>query len=281
MSRALIISDDLEIRHTLVSMLSPELWMMLPECVSSASAVSEINRLRPRLVVIQAELQHRNGLDLASELLRIYDPAIIVVSRNGALAARAFDIGIDDYIVAPFRRERLARAIQRALGTQIRPEAVTAATSQERTSASNHKLRVKSKGGFVFLKYDELVWVEAAGNYLNLHCLDRVYRVREPLTEFNARLNSANFVRIHRSLIVNTSYIRELRSWGMGDYVVVLRNSKELPVSRSYRGSLDSWMGNSEFANAADGESSAEEESGEASTVREDVRDSMKGMRAS
>jgi two-component system LytT family response regulator len=279
MSRALIVSDDLEIRHTLVSMLSPELWMMLPECISSTSAVSEINRLRPRLVVIQAELQHRSGLDLASELLRLYDPAIILVSKSGAMAARAFDIGVDDFIVAPLRRERLSKAIQRALGPQFRPETVTAAASAERSVSSIAKLRVKSKGGFIFLKCEELVWVEAAGNYLNLHCLDRVYRVREPLTEFNARLDSANFVRIHRSLIVNTSYIRELRSWGMGDYVVVLRNSKELPVSRSYRGSLDSWMTNSEFSATA--ESSSEEDSADRSTVREDVHDSMKGMRAS
>lgn len=260
MSRVVIVSDDMEVRQTLIAMLSSEYWMMLPECVDSSSAMGEVNRVRPRLVVVQAELRNRNGLELAQDLMRVCDPAIVLVARTGGMAARGFDVGITDYIVMPVRPERLARAVQRALGRRPGLEPVPTPASA-RGKAEGTKLRVKSKGGFIFLKSEELVWVEAAGNYLNLHCVDRVYRVREPLTEFNARLDGSNFVRIHRSIIVNTTYIRELRSWGMGDYVVVLRNGKELPVSRTYRDCIDSWMGNSEFRSAREGLSSDSESS--------------------
>ena len=261
MSRVLIVSDDALMQKELLAVLSSELWMMLPECQDGASAIREVDRVRPQLVVVDAELRDRDGLDLAAELKRVYDPAIIVVSRDSSLAARAFDIGVVDFVVAPIRPDRFGQAIERALGHRPRPLPVP-----QNGAASGSKLRVKSKGGFIFLKYEELVWVEAAGNYLNLHCTDRVYRIREPLSEFNQRLDGTAFVRIHRSIIVNTGYIRELRSWGMGDYVIVLKNAKELPVSRSYRGSLDQWMRNGEFNVGTDGESALVDESGDEPT---------------
>lgn len=267
MSRVLIVSDELDVRQMVISMLSTEFWMMLPECVDSGSAMVEINRVRPRLVVIQAELRNRSGLELAAEVLRLYEPGIVIVARNGMMAAKAFDVGVADYVMTPLRQERMTRAIRRGLGRRTRTEEVSLTNAPAAASGNavsqGSKLRVKSKGGFIFLKHEELVWVEAAGNYLNLHCVDRVYRVREPLTEFNARLNGANFVRIHRSIIVNTVYIRELRSWGMGDYVVVLRSSKELPVSRSYRDSIDQWMANGDLRSSAEAEEKDATESGE------------------
>ncbi len=247
MSRVVVVADDSDLRQSLISMLSPQHWMMLPEGVESRAALGEIHRVKPRLVVIQAELRNRNGLDLAAEILRVHDAAIVVVANSGALAVRAFELGVADFIVGPVRPERMAKAIQRALGRQARGESIELNQSVTRSTLQSAKLRVKSKGGFIFLKYEELVWVEAAGNYLNLHCVDRMYRVREPLSEFVARLDNRGFVRIHRSIVANTAYIRELRSWGMGDYVVVLQNSKELPVSRSYREVIDQWMSNGEF----------------------------------
>jgi len=267
MPGVLAVSDDPKVRETLVSMLSGPLWMLLPESVDSFRALAEINRLRPRIVVIQAELRHRNGLDLAAEILRSYDPSIIVVAQNEALAARAFDVGVTDYVVGTLRRDRLQKAVQRALARRPKPPEVQGfpesgtTAPQESNTGPGSKLRVKSKGGFIFLKHKELVWIEAAGNYLNLHCVDRTYRVREPLSEFYARLTGTNFVRIHRSIIVNTDHVRELRSWGMGDYIVVLANSKELPVSRSFRNALDRWMSSSEFNSTSD--AAGENETGE------------------
>ena len=109
-------------------------------------------------------------------------------------------------------------------------------------------LIVKSKSGYIFLKCGELMWVHADKNHLDLHCIDRAHRVRQTLADFNARLDPEKFVRIHRSVIVNTAYIRELRSCGLGDYVVVMKNSRELPVSHTFRSELDRWMSRMQFA---------------------------------
>jgi DNA-binding LytR/AlgR family response regulator len=161
------------------------------------------------------------------------------------MAAKAFDLGVADFVVAPVLPERVQRAMERALGgavgSPLRPAPIT----------PRARIRVKCRGSYIFLDPEELVWVEASRSYLNLHCLDRVFRIREPLNEFMRRIATANFLRIHRSTLVNANYIREVRSWGFGDYAVVLRNSKEFPVSRSYRNSVDLWVRNGDVASYA------------------------------
>lgn len=100
------------------------------------------------------------------------------------------------------------------------------------------RICVKCKGRIVFLGFDEIQWIEAAGNYLQLHTSAETYIVRDTMAEFGNRLEVERFVRIHRSIIVNTRYIRELKPWHTGEYVLTLTNGKELTLSRKYRSSL-------------------------------------------
>ena len=90
----------------------------------------------------------------------------------------------------------------------------------------------------MFLNFDEIQWIESAGNYLQLHTSGETYTARDTLAEFSNRLEPQRFVRIHRSIIVNTRYIRELKPWPTGEYVLTLTNGKELTLSRKYRNSL-------------------------------------------
>jgi LytTr DNA-binding domain/Protein of unknown function (DUF1272) len=100
------------------------------------------------------------------------------------------------------------------------------------------RICIKCKGRIVFLDLDEIEWIEAAGNYLRLHTRSETYVVRDTLAQFAHRLESQRFLRIHRSIIVNARYIRELKPWHTGEYVLTLTNGKELTLSRKYRSSL-------------------------------------------
>lgn len=242
MPRVLVICDDLELRKRLASILPSQFWMTLPEWSESATATEAIQQFHPDILVIEAELKGRSGLDIAEEALQSSELAAIAIARSESLAARAFDIGLVDYIVQPMASDRLERAVQRAMKVIFNgssKEMPAIAQSQARLRA---RLRVKSSKGFLFLNCEELLWAEAAGNYVNLHCCDRTYKVREPIASINARLEELNFLRIHRSIIVNTGCVREVRYWGAGDCVVVLPNGKELPVSRSYRHQVEEWI---------------------------------------
>jgi two-component system LytT family response regulator len=100
------------------------------------------------------------------------------------------------------------------------------------------KLIVRAGGRVLFLRADEIDWVEAAGNYVRLHAGKQDYLYRETMTKLEAQLNPERFARIHRSTIVNVERIKELQPWFRGDYQVVLRDGQKLTLSRSYRGRL-------------------------------------------
>jgi DNA-binding LytR/AlgR family response regulator len=242
MSRILIVGDDADFRQHMISMLLPQYELMFPEGVDSRAALVRIQRMKPGVVILRAELRNRHGLDLAAQILRLYETAIIVVATSESLATKAFELGVADYVLAPVRSERLAIAMRRALGTS----AGCGPTGQKRLPSHGapltSKLRVKSRSGFIFLNYEELMWVGAEGNYVKLHCADVEYDVRERLSDFIVRVDHHGFMRIHRSIIVNTAWIRELRSGGSGNYILVLQNSMQLPVSRPYHDAVEEWM---------------------------------------
>jgi two-component system LytT family response regulator len=100
------------------------------------------------------------------------------------------------------------------------------------------KLIVRAGGRVLFLRADEIDWIEAAGNYVRLHAGKEEYLYRETMTKLEEQLNPERFARIHRSTIVNIERIKELQPWFRGDYVILLRDNSKLILSRTYRGRL-------------------------------------------
>ena len=98
---------------------------------------------------------------------------------------------------------------------------------------------MKADGRLVFLKPEEIVWVEAADNYVVLHLTTGRLMLRETMSALEARLGTASFARVNRSAIVHLDQIKELQPALHGDYTVVLRDGTKLPLSRSLRGQLE------------------------------------------
>ena len=107
------------------------------------------------------------------------------------------------------------------------------------------RLVVKSGGRVFFLRTEDIVWIEAAGNYVRLHLGEDSHLFRETMNGIEARLDPRRFVRIHRSRIVNSDRIKELQPWFNGEYVVVLHNGTRLTLSRGYREKLQERLGKS------------------------------------
>ena len=105
------------------------------------------------------------------------------------------------------------------------------------TEESLDRVLVKTNDHYVFLRPEEIDWVEAQGNYVRLHVRKKQYLVRRTIKEFESKLDT-NFVRIHRSTIVNLDRIAELRPLSHGDLSVVLSDGTKLRWSRSYKGKL-------------------------------------------
>ena len=101
---------------------------------------------------------------------------------------------------------------------------------------SHDRLIIRSRGRVIIVLMDEIDWIEASANYVRLHLTGKdSHLFRQPISKIAEQLDSARFIRIHRSFIVNVSRIRELQPCNSGEFIVSLRNGKELPCSRSYR----------------------------------------------
>lgn len=100
------------------------------------------------------------------------------------------------------------------------------------------RLVVRSKGNLLFLRTSEIEWITAAGNYVRIHA-GKVHTVREKIGDVEHRLHPSRFLRVHRSIIVNIDSVSEVQRCGSGEYIVLLRNGRELPLGRSYRERLN------------------------------------------
>ena len=101
------------------------------------------------------------------------------------------------------------------------------------------RIVVRSGGKTIFLRTDEVDWVEASGNYVRLHANGEAHVLRESMKNMEAKLDNDLFVRIHRSAIVNVDRIRELHPWFHGEYVVILQDGTRLMASRVFSDRLD------------------------------------------
>ena len=141
-----------------------------------------------------------------------------------------------------FRERRLAEliaaasALQRQLAALLGPYAVEPPTALRR-------LAVRNNGQVLFLAPQEVEWIEAAGNYVRLNANGETHLLRETMSGVEAKLPREGFLRIHRSAIVNLETVRELCSGAQGDFVVVLKSGKRLPLSRGCRDRLEEALG--------------------------------------
>ena len=110
-------------------------------------------------------------------------------------------------------------------------------------SAPLRRLAVRNNGHVLFLAPGEIEWIEAAGNYVRLNAGGESHLLRETMSSVEARLPRERFLRVHRSAIVNLEAVRELVPGPRGDFVLVLRSGKRLPLSRAFRGRLEEALG--------------------------------------
>jgi len=140
----------------------------------------------------------------------------------------------------PFDRARFRKALDRARN-QMRQRSPVVLDEQITKLLDSlqpkppERLVIKSAGRIMFLRKDEIDWIEAADNYVRLHVGTDSHLLRETLGALESRLDSSKFLRIHRSTVVNIDRMKELQPWFHGDYVVILQDGTRLNLSRTYR----------------------------------------------
>jgi two-component system LytT family response regulator len=217
------------------------------ECGNGIEALELIRSGHPDIAFVDVQMPGCTGLQLMDELPQDQRPAFILVTAHERFAVEAFAAHAVDYLLKPFDRRRFGQALGRAIDHFRMRRAEDVGTRIEGLLATSSRkpgrLVVRADGRILFLKPEEIVWVEAANNYCNLHLAGaKRVLVRETLSSIEARLASSSFVRVNRSALVHIDQVQELQAEKYGDYVVLLRNGARLPLSRSLRGRLGTFV---------------------------------------
>jgi two-component system LytT family response regulator len=235
----LIVDDEPLARRRLRKLLGDEPRVVVAgECGDGASAVEAITRVKPDLLLLDVQMPGMDGFDVIEAIGPERCPAVIFATAFDKYALKAFDVHAVDYLLKPFDRARLRRAIARARTAAAHSTDVSrrllALVTEIRERGPLERVVVKAPGRVHFVRASEIDWIEAAGHYLVLHAGAEVHEVRETLARLEARLDNARFVRVHRSAIVNVDRIKELLPSFHGEFVVVLRNGTRVTSSRGY-----------------------------------------------
>ncbi len=172
-------------------------------------------------------------------------PIVILIASDMQWAMNAFQAHVFGYLLRPVS-DGLVRANLQSAKTNFEHFQARGALTSFQAAGSpppSERLVVKSRGRFTLLRSEEIDWIEAKGNYVRIHAGPMCFTERKTMISLEAKLNPATFARIHKSTIVNLDKIRELRVWPTGEYAVLMRNGKELTLTRRYRERLSTILG--------------------------------------
>src|SRR5215472_16213965 len=232
---ALVVDDESLARRNLTVLLrrDPDIGSVA-ECASGLEAVEEIRKSKPDLVFLDVQMPECGGFDVLELLGSDLPPTIIFVTAYDEYALRAFEAGALDYLLKPFDDARFGRALNRA-----KERLAHYLPAQPRAA---QRLIVRNQGQVLFLSVADIDWIEAAGYYACVHVGSDTHILRRSLSELEQDLGGEQFIRIHRSVVVNLERVRGLELQPGGDYEVVLRSKVRLRLSRRYRKRLEHRM---------------------------------------
>ncbi|MBO9564317.1 MAG: LytTR family transcriptional regulator DNA-binding domain-containing protein [Niastella sp.] len=233
MIKALIIDDEPLARAIILEYLQahPEITVV-QECNDGFEGVKAIQQHQPQLLFLDIQMPKINGF----EMLELVDrpPAIIFTTAFDEYAIKAFESHAVDYLLKPFSQERLNKAIQKWMDqrqpvTPSAPLLETAALSPQQSQ----RIVVKTGGRIRIIPIEDIDYLEAADDYVKIHTADGTFLKNKTMGHFENVLDAAQFVRTHRSYIVNVQRITRLDAHEKESWLALLTTGARVPVSKS------------------------------------------------
>ncbi|HLM62578.1 MAG TPA: LytTR family DNA-binding domain-containing protein [Pyrinomonadaceae bacterium] len=267
--RVLIVDDEPLALRALRAMLSADAEVeIIAECDDGRQAITIIRDRSPNIVFLDVQMSGMNGFDVVREIGIENMPLTIFVTAYDKYAVQAFEARALDYLLKPFDHERFEEALNRAKNSfrqqklgkmnenlltvlkdmNVSPSKLSPPLGEKINALSPaeplERLVIKSGGRIYFLKTEEIDWIAATGDYVELHAGNKTHLMREMIGNLQPRLDSKKFLRIHRSIIVNIERIKEIQPLFKGEYIITLSSGIQLKSSRGYRSELLELFGN-------------------------------------
>lgn len=240
----IIVDDEPLAREKLRMLLARDpMFRIIQECGTGREAIQAIYAHRPLVMFLDVQMPDIDGFSALNSIDLVTRPLVVMTTAYSNYAVQAFEAEVLDYLLKPFDEERLGRCIRR-IKARLLQATPTVPDTFQRASDAIDRFLVKSEGRILFFDAREIDWIEAASNYAEIHSGQQSFLVRHTMNELEKKLNPMQFLRIHRSFIVNLSKIRGVQPCSSGEYMIRLQSGKELPSSRGYRDNLASILKN-------------------------------------
>lgn len=249
--RTLIVDDEPVARDLLARRLArlPSV-VHVGSCANGLEALDALRCERVDLALLDVRMPGLDGFEVVERLAPGDRPAIVFTTAYDEFALRAFDVHAIDYLLKPIDDDRLVQALERVRRRRDPPgwKSMQARLSRflagrGRGSPDPSWLVARQGDRRVPLRWEEIVWLEAAGNYVRVHTAGAEFLLRSTLTELEERLADLPFLRVHRGTLVNVARIVSLRPIGHGDFRVRVAGGAELTLSRRYRARVEAVLG--------------------------------------
>jgi len=245
MIHAVVADDEVLARQKLRQLLRDDRDIeIVGESATALETIELVRAANPELLFLDIQMPGMDGFDVLGALTSEKEkptPQVIFTTAFDQYAVRAFEVNAVDYLLKPFTRERLRAAIQRIREQSQEPardlNSVNGTTGQGIDGYTN-RIVFKSRGRILFLSVSDLRWIGAEGNYVRLCTATENHLLRETMAHVEERLDPREFLRVHRSFIVNLKYVKEVRRDAEGDSVVVMDNGQKVALGRSFRSAL-------------------------------------------
>jgi DNA-binding LytR/AlgR family response regulator len=254
--RVLIVDDEPLARQALEDVLGarPD----VEKFDSAGDAVAALEMLATNaydVLLLDINMPELSGIAMVDQLKKAdrNPPCIIFVTAYHEHAIAAFELHAADYVLKPFSAERIGEALDIA-ARKTEGQRVTKlldALPQKLTRPTSLRVAIKANGRILFIDPAEVLAVEAEGNYVLLQRESGSYLLRESISSMAEKLKPYGFIRIHRSVLVNSAHVYEIQPWLTGEYALRLKSGREYTVTRTYKKNLNalaqSWIGTEAF----------------------------------
>jgi two-component system LytT family response regulator len=247
----LLVDDEPFARDSLKIFLAEhEGFRVIGECSNGLRAIQFINQHKPDLIFLDVQMPEVNGFEVLNEIETDNPPVVIFATAYEKYALQAFDANAIDYLLKPFDRLRFTEAIQKAVrfingnnGERLSQIAELLRTYNKLKNAAGQfkqRILVKEKKKYFLVELDEVYFFEASGDYVVIHKQKSTHLINDSMNNLETKLDPEQFVRIHRSTIINLRYIDNLQPYFNGEFHITVKNGARLKLSRNYRDKIKS-----------------------------------------
>ena len=237
--QAIIIEDEKPARDLLKAYLDEfEQIELLGEYDNGFDGLKAVNELKPDVIFLDVQMPKLTGFEMLEVL--DHNPEVIFTTAYDQYAIHAFEQNAVDYLLKPFSRERFREAIEKLearVNSQIGQEMKRGSIDKLKIHLAEgdellHRVVIKKSGRIHVVSTGQIKFLEAQDDYVMIYTTDGKYLKQQTMKYFEKHLDPEQFVRVHRSYIVNVSSIERIEPYEKSNYILILKDGSKVPVSR-------------------------------------------------